>query len=336
MIKRISTIFLMALVIALAAFAPGSEAQRNRDREAERGRERDIERYSDEDDCQRQFNQSFHGHNARAMDEEKVTLSRAEVQALAVEGSRNGGVSIRGWDNQEIVVRACKIAYGDTEEEAQAILKQLTITTAGGKVSARGPEKEMAGRGGWFVQFRISVPRDLSVEARVHNGGVALRGLTGKVEARSQNGGVAISDSGGPESMIDLFAQNGGIALNDVQGRVNAKTANGGISLRGGSGMVALNSQNGGMVIKLPEGGWQGERLEARSENGGLILQVPSGFSSGIEAETSSYAPLDCKLPECGEVVQASARGPKRIQIGGAPVVSVSTRNGNLQIVPAK
>ncbi len=336
MIKRISTIFLMALLVALGAYAPGSEAQRNRDRDTDRNRDRETERYSEEDDCQRQFNNSFNGHNARAMDEEKVTLTRAEVQALSVEGSRNGGVSIRGWDSQEIVVRACKFAYADTEEEAQAILKQLSVTTAGGKVSARGPEKELSGRGGWVVQFRISVPRDLAVEASVHNGGVALRGLTGKVNARSQNGGVAISESGGAESIIDLYAQNGGIAMSDVQGQVVAKTANGGITLRGGSGSVVLNSQNGGLVIKLPEGSWQGEKLEARSENGGLILQVPSGFTSGIAAETSSHAPLDCKVPECGEVVQANSRGPKRIQLGGTPVVHVSTRNGNLQIVPAR
>lgn len=336
MIKRISTIFMMALLVALAAFAPGSEAQRNRDREADRGRDKESESNWDEDDCQRQFNHSFNGTSARAMDEERVTLSRGDVQALSVEGSRNGGVSIRGWDSQEIVVRACKFAYADTEEEAQAILKQLSVTTAGGKVSARGPEAGASGRGGWVVQFRISVPRDLAVEARVHNGGVALRGLTGKIDARSQNGGVAVSQSGGPESMMELFAQNGGVALSDVQGRVNAKTANGGITLRGGSGSVVLNSQNGGMVIKLPEGGWQGEKLEARSENGGLILQVPQGFSSGIEAETSSHAPLDCKIPECGEVVQANGRGPKRVQFGGTPVVHVSSRNGNLQIVPAK
>jgi hypothetical protein len=101
---------------------------------------------------------------------------------------------------------------------------------------------------------------------------------------------------------------------------------------------VKVTSQNGGIVIRLPEGGWTGEALEARSENGGLILHVPQGFSSGIEAETSAHSRLDCRLADCPQFQTESAqRGPKRVQLGGpSPTVRVSTRNGSLQILPTK
>ena len=114
---------------------------------------------------------------------------------------------------------------------------------------------------------------------------------------------------------------------------------NGGIDLVRGSGEVKLESQNGGIVVRLPEGSWAGELLEARSQNGGLILHVPEGFNSGIEAETSAHSRIDCRLPGCPQQDRSESeqREPKRVQLGGpSPVVHVSTRNGSLQIVPAR
>lgn len=330
MIKKLAVALTFTFLISTVAYNPTIAFQKKTEREK-----------TDEDfvaeECQKQYERSFSNYAARQVVEEQQTLSRAAVQVLDVEGSRNGGVSIRGWDQPDILIRACKLASADDDATVQAILKQLTISTEGGKVRVHEPEGGSDRRSSWTVQFSIFVPRDLAIEASVHNGGLSLSNLNGKVTGRSQNGGISVSKSGSIQSVIELHSQNGGVSLRDVEGKVIARSTNGGINLVRGSGEVRLESQNGGIVVRLPEGGWAGELLEARSQNGGLILQVPEGFNSGIEAETSAHSRLDCRLPECPQNRPESDREPKRVQLGGpSPVVHVSTRNGSLQIMSAK
>ena len=330
MLRRLAVALTFTFLISAVAYNPTDAFQKKVEREK-----------SDEDyfsaDCQKNYERSFSNYAARQIAEERLTLSRAAVPVLDIEGSRNGGVSIRGWDQPDILIRVCKLASADDDATAQALLKQLTISTEGGKVRAREPEGGSERRSSWTVQFSISVPRDLAIEASVHNGGLSLTNLIGQVKGRSQNGGISISKSGSFQSLIELHSTNGGVSLSDVEGKVTALSTNGGINLVRGSGEVKLESQNGGINVRLPEGGWAGELLEARSQNGGLILHVPEGFTSGIEAETSAHSRLDCRLPECPQNRSESEREPKRVQLGGqSPVVHVSTRNGSLQIVSAK
>jgi hypothetical protein len=339
MIKRIAIALALAFAFFAAAHTSGNlfinqSADANTQKRSSEDRSVDGEL---EEDCQRLYNNSYFDQAVKLIAEEKRTLSRSSVNAINVEGSMNGGVSIKGWDRQDILVKACKLASAQDKEEAQRLLDQVTISTEGGKIFSRGPDGSTGGRQAWVVQFFIYVPRDLAVEASVHNGGLSLQNLVGRVNVRSRNGGISLRNSGGMENVIDLFAQNGGIALKDVGGKINARTANGGISLSGGGGDVKLESQNGGIVIHLPESNWGGESLVAHSNNGGLVLQVPQGFGSGIEAETSGHTRLDCRLPECKQGQQDSDENRKHVRIGGgSSVVRVSTQNGTLQIVPER
>ncbi|HKP86531.1 MAG TPA: DUF4097 family beta strand repeat-containing protein [Blastocatellia bacterium] len=329
MLKKLAIVFAIVLLTSVAARASNNGAQKNSAEGAS------VERYLDED-CQQMQRYSMTDLPVRLIAQEEKRIPRSAVEVLNVEGSRNGGVSIKGWSQPDILVKACKLAGAETKEEAQALLDQLTISTDNGKVRSETPAKNMNGRHSWVVQFRIYVPRDLAVEAAVHNGGLALSELVGKVNGRSQNGGISFSKGGGTDVTAELYAVNGGISLSEVEGKVNARTSNGGISLSGGRGEIKLNSQNGGITIRLPEGQWSGETLEAHSDNGGLTLEVPQGFASGIEAEVSSHAPLECRLPECNQGQRDGDESRKRVQIGGSPVVHVSTRNGNLRIVPSR
>src|SRR5262245_34845156 len=48
---------------------------------------------------------------------------------ITVDGKKNGGVSVKGWDRGEIFVRAKIQTWGDTEAEAQALTGQIQIET---------------------------------------------------------------------------------------------------------------------------------------------------------------------------------------------------------------
>ena len=71
---------------------------------------------------------------------------------FTVDASRNGGVAIKGWDQNEVLVRARVQAAAATQSEADQLAKQIKIETAGAKFCSR-----------------TGKPQRLSVERKLRN-----------------------------------------------------------------------------------------------------------------------------------------------------------------------
>ena len=76
---------------------------------------------------------------ATARSEETVTLSRAEAKGLVLEGSRNGGVTVRGADASTFTVTACKAAAGDDDASAAAVLSRVALRSWAAALRSRAP-----------------------------------------------------------------------------------------------------------------------------------------------------------------------------------------------------
>ncbi len=59
---------------------------------------------------------------------------------LSIDGRQNGGVSVKGWDQNQILVRARVQTGATTAGEAEGLAKQITIETGVGKIFASGPD----------------------------------------------------------------------------------------------------------------------------------------------------------------------------------------------------
>src|SRR5690242_21912336 len=59
---------------------------------------------------------------------------------IAIDGRQNGGISVKGWDQGQILVRARVQAAALNAAEAEALAKQVRIETSGAKTFATGPE----------------------------------------------------------------------------------------------------------------------------------------------------------------------------------------------------
>ena len=59
---------------------------------------------------------------------------------IAIDGRQNGGVSVKGWDQNQVLVRARVQTGAPTEAEAEALSKEIRIETTGAKIFASGPE----------------------------------------------------------------------------------------------------------------------------------------------------------------------------------------------------
>lgn len=175
------------------------------------------------------------------------TRSFGATGQVEVDGGRNGGIVVEGWDGDEVRVTARVRANARSERRADELVASVRLMASGGRLSADGPRTE---RGeGWHVTWEIQVPRRQDLRLDATNGGLAVRGVEGRME---------------------LETTNGGVRLEDVGGDVRARTT------------------NGGLDVRLDGGAWRGAGLDAQTTNGGVDLRVPEGYSAELDAGTTN------------------------------------------------
>ena len=175
--------------------------------------------------------------------------------AIGIDGRQNGGVSVKGWDQNQILVRARVQTGAPTAQEAESLSRQIRIETGGARIFASGPESRRDYH--WNVSYEVFVPRraDLSVE--------------------TQNGGISIADVNGK---IDFTAVNGGVVLKKVGGAVRGSTTNGGLVIelsgdRWDGETLDVSTTNGGVVMSVPEN--YSAHLQTGTVNGSVSVDFP-------------------------------------------------------------
>ena len=216
----------------------------------------------------------------------------AATGSLSVDSGRNGGVSVKGENRSDVLVRACVQAWGDSDADAKSRLSAIRIET-GSTVRAESTSDEQ-----WSVSFEILVPRNTSLDLKAHNGGISIKSVDGNIEFATTNGGVNLSD---------------------LSGTVKGRTTNGGVnvSLTGtswnGSGLEVVTT-NGGVNLTVPEG--YADQFETGTTNGGFKSDV-AALSVQTEDDKGGW--------------QRSKRVVASMNGGGAPIKVVTT-NGGIRI----
>jgi DUF4097 and DUF4098 domain-containing protein YvlB len=177
------------------------------------------------------------------------------VRRLSVDGRLNGGIAVRAWERNEVLVRAKIQTWAETDAEARRLASAIRIRTSDGEIAAE--DGDSRGRSGWSVSYDVYVPRRSDLDLRTHNGGISVVGVQGR---------------------IDLEALNGGVTVRGAQGDVRGSTTNGGVTLELdgdrwiGQG-VDLETTNGGVTIIVPDR--YSARLETGTVNGGMLVDFP-------------------------------------------------------------
>jgi len=175
--------------------------------------------------------------------------------AIAIDGRQNGGISIKGWDQNQILVRARVQAAAPSAAEAQALGQQVRIETSGAKIFASGPEARRDYH--WDVSYEVFVPRRADLALETHNGGIAIADVNGR---------------------IDFNAVNGGVVLKRVGGAVRGSTTNGGLVIelsgdRWDGESMDVSTTNGGVIMSVPEN--YSAHLETGTVNGSVNTDFP-------------------------------------------------------------
>jgi DUF4097 and DUF4098 domain-containing protein YvlB len=188
---------------------------------------------------------------ARHCEVKEQTLA-ATGGTLNVDGMRNGGISVKGWERNEILVRYRIQTQAPTQAEADSLAARIRVATAGGEIRADGPDQN--GKAHWDVGYEIFVPRQSNLSLHTRNGGISISDVRGR---------------------INFEAENGGVALKHLGGNVTGETVNGGLAVElTGSNWegeaLDVKTTNGGLSVSVPDN--YSAHLEAGTVNGGFVV----------------------------------------------------------------
>jgi Toastrack DUF4097 len=229
----------------------------------------------------------------RFCDLQETTLGPSGT--LEIEPGRNGGVTVKGWAQNSVLVRARLEAWAENDAEARSLMTQVRFEASGGRIRAVGPDLNQNWpwweNRNWAVSFEVFTPWNTDVRAESHNGSMSVSDLRGR---------------------IDVESHNGSMRLTRVAGDVSSET------------------HNGSIQIELEGNSWDGRGLAANTHNGSVTVSVPAAFSANVQTKTERGR-LDSDFPMSvrGRIDQ---RGLSFNIGSGGPPIKVSTHNGGIRL----
>jgi DUF4097 and DUF4098 domain-containing protein YvlB len=184
----------------------------------------------------------------------EITID-ADWSLITVDGGTNGGISVEGWDKDEIRIRAKIRAWDRNEDDARDTLKEIEIKLNGETIQADGPR--MKNRHGWSVSYELMVPRKSNLNLETLNGGIRIEDVEGEIRADATNGGLKLSQLAGD---VDVHTTNGGVSV-ELHG--DSWTGRG----------LEASTTNGGVKVWIPKD--YNADLETGTVNGGIDFDFP-------------------------------------------------------------
>ncbi|PYS24304.1 MAG: hypothetical protein DMF72_05650 [Acidobacteria bacterium] len=209
-----------------------------------------------------------------------------------VDGKQNGGISIKGWDRNEILVRAKIESRAPTQSEADSLAQQVRIETTALNIHAEGPESRDDYQ--WYVSFEVFVPRRSDLSLQAHNGGISISDVSGRIGFKTMNGGVSLKRVGGA---VAGSTTNGGVHVELAGARWEGE-------------MLNVTTTNGGVNIAMPDN--YSAHLEAATTNG----NVSSDFALNVPLTERHRMPKEISV-DLGS---------------GGPTIRAITTNGGVRI----
>ena len=239
-----------------------------------------------------------HAPEAAAEDEQvdtDTTLSVPARSRLTLE-SFSGDIVVSGWDRNTVRIRAehePRTRIHLDVRPATVVVRAVThlrLPDLDNRRHARVEEIEIPSR----VDYRLTVPRWMSLGLSGLNSSISVEGVVGDVTAEVVNGSVVVR---GGRGSIRVSSINGTVEVIGARGSVEASSVNEGITLRDVEGRVGAESVNGDVELI----GIGSEAVEASTVSGDLRYEgaLRAGGSYRFESHSGD---LTVALPERPDV----------------------------------
>lgn len=187
---------------------------------------------------------------------------------LNIDGGMNGGVSVKGWNRNDVLVRSMVQTNAATDTEAQSMAGQIHVTISGGQIKADGPD--FGDRHGWGVSYEVFVPHNIDLTLKAHNGGIAIKDVRGRIDFDTLNGGASLARLAGT---VHGHTQNGGLKVEMMGDRWDGTEFD-------------ASTTNGGVSLSLPAN--YNARLETGTVNGHVSIDFPVVVNGKITRELAT------------------------------------------------
>ena len=171
-------------------------------------------------------------------------------------------IRVHGWNNSDVLVRACIQAAAPSEAEARALAFQVAITRSTGDIEPSVPSS--AERRYWGVSYEVWVPTASNLNLKANNGSIHVESVRGQIRFHTLNGSVHLSEIAGD---VDGSTTNGSLAI-DLTG--TGWTGNG----------LRAETTNGSVRLNLPE--TFSAQVQASTVNGRVRVDFPVTISGEI------------------------------------------------------
>jgi hypothetical protein len=199
---------------------------------------------------------------------ELVSYAESKEQRLpaasmdSINPGQNGSIRVHGWNEGDVLVKACVQAAAETESDARALASQVSITQGPGQIEPNGPSKD--DQHYWNVSYEVWVPNASNLNLKANNGSIHVESVRGEIRFHTQNGSVHLANVGGD---VDGSTTNGSLTI-DLAG--NAWNGNG----------LRAETTNGSVHLNLPEN--YSARVETSTVNGHVKVDFPVTVSGEI------------------------------------------------------
>ena len=289
--------------------------------------------------------------------EAKITRTVQKTFTVSAGGllkvqTSGGDIEVQtGTSDSEVKVTAKQWINADTEEKADEVLKDLTLTIEqnGGNVTALA---KYGKTGGWHwgetpvtVSFVVLVPRHFNVDLNTSGGNIELQSISGKARLRTSGGDLKLARI---EGEVDGNTSGGNISLQEGTASVKLSTSGGDIHVDRAGGEADLSTSGGNIVIDSV-----GNRVNASTSGGDVKANIEGALSGDCSLSTSGgnvvvsvgkSVAFDLKAHTSGGDVDAGgltitieSGGMKKSNLsgkvnGGGPRLSLGTSGGDIRI----
>ena len=246
----------------------------------------------------------------------------------------DGSIQVRTWDRDEILLDIERRA--SSRADAEDALVEVTETNGALRIQAKPPERkgDVTNFFGWVpttVQLKVTLPRDLNVQARTADGAIDASNLSGRVELRTGDGSIRMQQV---EGQITLATGDGSVSARDVRGAVVVTTGDGSVQMSGRFETVRAKTGDGAIGLDVLPGSTVTQEWMLTTGDGSVSVRVPSDFNADVDARTGdgSIMTRGIRLTDRDASEQRPRHVRGRIGAGGE-MLRVRTGDGSISVV---
>jgi DUF4097 and DUF4098 domain-containing protein YvlB len=248
--------------------------------------------------------------NANYVDtvEKRFTVTSTPTVKL---GTFDGGVDVRTWDRQEVLVEIEKRAMDKDDADRM----RVTAAQDGDRITVEVRDEHDGDLhfrwGSHSARVSVTVPAATQVEARTGDGRIVVRDVSGDISARTGDGAIHLENVSGS---VDVSSGDGSIDIDGALTRLNARSGDGRVIVHASAANAAR------------------EDWHIVTGDGSVTLEVPDGFAADLDATTGDGRVEVRDVPFSGSR-ESRRRGSAHGRIGdGGPQVTIHTGDGSIVI----